>query len=156
MAGRAPSMCPTSHRGSLPHSTPGPETALAPLQLQDLAAVRYEDGQHHGLPVVLGTGGFGRVELVRPSSPSRQAPVLGGRAAGGAEPSPYQPALPSLEARPQCLAPSRPACPQVRGGGQLFALKRIRKDHVVRKRQQGHVHTEKRVLEQSRCPFIVG
>ncbi|CAM4528626.1 unnamed protein product [Lepidochelys olivacea] len=90
-----------------PGHAPGPETALAPLRLQDLAAVRYEDGQHHGLPVVLGTGGFGRVELVR-------------------------------------------------GRGQLFALKRIRKDHVVRRRQQGHVRMEKWVLERSHCPFIVG
>ncbi|KAH1173259.1 hypothetical protein KIL84_017098 [Mauremys mutica] len=107
MAGRVPSVCPASHRGSLPHSAPGPETGPAPLRLQDLAAVRYEDGQHQGLPVVLGTGGFGRVELVR-------------------------------------------------GRGQLFALKRIRKEHVVRRRQQEHVCTEKRVLERSRCPFIVG
>uniref|UniRef100_A0A674JVH1 Protein kinase domain-containing protein n=1 Tax=Terrapene triunguis TaxID=2587831 RepID=A0A674JVH1_9SAUR len=107
MAGRVPSVCPASHHGSLPHSAPCPETAPAPLRLQDLAAVRYEDGQHQGLPVVLGTGGFGRVELVR-------------------------------------------------GRGLLFALKRIRKEHVVRRRQQEHVRTEKRVLERSRCPFIVG
>ncbi|XP_030410894.1 cGMP-dependent protein kinase 1-like [Gopherus evgoodei] len=90
-----------------PGCAPGPETGPAPLQLQDLAAVRYEDGQHQGLPVVLGTGGFGRVELVR-------------------------------------------------GRGQLFALKRIRKEHVVLRRQQDHVRREKRVLERSRCPFIVG
>ncbi|XP_053878061.1 cGMP-dependent protein kinase 1-like isoform X2 [Malaclemys terrapin pileata] len=90
-----------------PGRAPCPETTPAPLRLQDLAAVRYEDGQHQGLPVVLGTGGFGRVELVR-------------------------------------------------GRGLLFALKRIRKEHVVRRRQQEHVRTEKRVLEQSRCPFIVG
>ncbi|XP_065446110.1 cGMP-dependent protein kinase 1-like isoform X3 [Chrysemys picta bellii] len=90
-----------------PGRAPCPETTPAPLRLQDLAAVRYEDGQHQGLPVVLGTGGFGRVELVR-------------------------------------------------GRGLLFALKRIRKEHVVRRRQQEHVRTEKRVLERSRCPFIVG
>ncbi|XP_067406606.1 cGMP-dependent protein kinase 1-like isoform X2 [Emydura macquarii macquarii] len=89
-----------------PGRGPCPTAAPAPLQLQDLAAVCYEDGQQRGLPVILGTGGFGRVELVR-------------------------------------------------GREQLFALKRIRKAHVVRRGQQGHVHTEKRVLERSRCPFVV-
>ncbi|XP_075770619.1 LOW QUALITY PROTEIN: cGMP-dependent protein kinase 1-like [Pelodiscus sinensis] len=88
-----------------PGCAPSPEAAPAP-RLQDLAAVCYEDGPHQGLPVILGTGGFGRVELVRARD-------------------------------------------------QLFALKRIRKDHVVRRQQQEHVHTEKRVLERSRCPFVV-
>ncbi|KAM6272991.1 cGMP-dependent protein kinase 1-like isoform 2-T3 [Spheniscus humboldti] len=36
-----------------------------PVRLEDLAAVRYEEGQQQGQRVVLGTGGFGRVELVR-------------------------------------------------------------------------------------------
>lgn len=41
------------------------------------------------------------------------------------------------------------------GEQRLFALKRLRKDHVVQKRQQEHVLMEKKVLLQSRCPFIV-
>lgn len=40
----------------------GPPT---PLRLQDLLPVFYEDGELQGKPVVLGTGGFGTVELVR-------------------------------------------------------------------------------------------
>lgn len=77
------------------------------VQLEELAAVYYEEGQKQGQRVVLGTGGFGRVELVR--------------------------------------------CRE-----QLFALKRIRKDWVVRTRQQEHMCTERRVLARSHCPFIVG
>ncbi|XP_074845264.1 cGMP-dependent protein kinase 2-like [Carettochelys insculpta] len=92
----------------VPGCAPGSEAALAPapLTLQDLAAVCYEDGQYQGLPVILGTGGFGRVELVRV-------------------------------------------------GEQLFALKRLCKAKVVQKRQQEHVCMERRVLEQSCCPFVV-
>lgn len=45
---------------------------------------------------------------------------------------------------------------QVRCRQQFFALKRIRKDWVVRTRQQEHVRTERRVLAGSRSPFIVG
>ncbi|XP_059688092.1 cGMP-dependent protein kinase 1-like [Gavia stellata] len=79
----------------------------APVRLEDLVAVRYEEGQRQGQRVVLGTGGFGRVELVR--------------------------------------------CRE-----RLFALKRIRKDWVVRTRQQEHVRTERRVLAGNRSPFVVG
>ncbi|XP_075000814.1 cGMP-dependent protein kinase 1-like [Calonectris borealis] len=79
----------------------------APLRLEDLVAVCYEEGQRQGQRVVLGTGGFGRVELVR--------------------------------------------CRE-----RLFALKRIRKDWVVRTQQQEHVRTERRVLAGSRSPFVVG
>ncbi|XP_075606284.1 cGMP-dependent protein kinase 2-like isoform X2 [Balearica regulorum gibbericeps] len=79
----------------------------APERLEDLVAVRYEEGQWQGQRIVLGTGGFGRVELVR--------------------------------------------CQE-----RLFALKRIRKDWVVRRQQQEHVRTERRVLAGSRSPFIVG
>ncbi|KAL7987136.1 hypothetical protein Chor_006055 [Crotalus horridus] len=85
----------------------GPPT---PVQLQDLLPVFYEDGEQRGRPVVLGTGGFGTVELVRNT---------------------------------------------VEGQDYFFALKRLRKDHVVQKRQQDHVLMEKKVLQQSRCPFIV-
>ncbi|XP_042659139.1 cGMP-dependent protein kinase 2-like isoform X2 [Tyto alba] len=78
-----------------------------PVRLEELAAVCYEEGQRQGQRVVLGTGGFGRVELVR--------------------------------------------CRE-----RLFALKRIRKDWVVRTQQQEHVRTERRVLAGSRSPFLVG
>ncbi|XP_061481930.1 cGMP-dependent protein kinase 1-like isoform X2 [Rhineura floridana] len=86
------------------------EGAPTPLQLQDLLPVFYEDGEQRGKPVVLGTGGFGTVELVR------------------------------------CVD---------EGQDHFFALKRLRKDHVVQKRQQEHVLMEKKVLRQSRSPFIV-
>ncbi|KAM9297958.1 cGMP-dependent protein kinase 1-like [Morus bassanus] len=79
----------------------------APVRLEDLVSVRYKEGQWQGQRVVLGTGGFGRVELV------------------------------------QCRE-------------RLFALKRIRKDWVVRTHQQEHVRTERRVLARSRSPFVVG
>ncbi|XP_015743271.2 cGMP-dependent protein kinase 2-like [Python bivittatus] len=85
----------------------GPPT---PVRLQDLLPVFYEDGEQQGRPVILGTGGFGTVELVRST---------------------------------------------VEGQDYFFALKRLRKDHVVQKRQQDHVLMEKKVLQQSRCPFIV-
>ncbi|XP_053106783.1 cGMP-dependent protein kinase 1-like isoform X2 [Hemicordylus capensis] len=83
---------------------------LGPLCLQDLLPVCYEDGEQQGRPVVLGTGGFGTVELVRYAE---------------------------------------------EGQAHLFALKRLRKDHVVQKRQQEHVLMEKEVLQRSRSPFIV-
>ncbi|KAM6138257.1 cGMP-dependent protein kinase 1-like [Phoenicopterus ruber ruber] len=78
-----------------------------PVRLEDLVAVRYKEGRRQGQRVVLGTGGFGRVELVR--------------------------------------------CRE-----RLFALKRIRKDWVVRTQQQEHVCTERRVLARIRSPFVVG
>ncbi|KAM6123321.1 cGMP-dependent protein kinase 1-like [Pterocles gutturalis] len=79
----------------------------APVRLEELVAERYAEGPQQGQRIVLGTGAFGCVELVR--------------------------------------------CRE-----QLFALKRIRKDWVVRTRQQEHVRTERRVLAWSRCPFVVG
>lgn len=49
------------------------------VQLEELAAVYYEEGQKQGQRVVLGTGGFGRVELVRtvpvPWAPRRAIPI---------------------------------------------------------------------------------
>lgn len=78
-----------------------------PARLEDLEAVRYKEGPWQGQHVILGTGGFGRVELVR-----------------------FQ--------------------------ERLFALKRIRKDWVVRTQQQEHVRTERRVLATSHSPFVVG
>lgn len=64
---------------------------------------------------------------------------------------------PPVAANSFCSVLSPP--PQVRSVAEdperLFALKRLRKDHVVQKHQQNHVLMEKRVLQQSRCPFIV-
>uniref|UniRef100_H9H1Y3 Protein kinase domain-containing protein n=1 Tax=Meleagris gallopavo TaxID=9103 RepID=H9H1Y3_MELGA len=49
------------------------------VQLEELVAVHYEEGQKQGQRVVLGTGGFGRVELVRavpiPRAPRCAIPV---------------------------------------------------------------------------------
>ncbi|KAJ7341420.1 hypothetical protein JRQ81_005495 [Phrynocephalus forsythii] len=118
----SPMCAPREPEATVPEANPPSEArrgsllegAPAPMRLQDLEPVFYEDGEHRGRPVVLGTGGFGTVELVR-----------------------------SVEEG----APS--------GEERLFALKRLRKDHVVQKRQQEHVLMEKQVLLQSRCPFIV-
>nr|XP_060639725.1 putative serine/threonine-protein kinase PRKY [Anolis sagrei ordinatus] len=115
---------PDSRRGSPPDglaspSSPSPSSGAfpplppPPLRLQDLQPVHYQEGERQGQPVVLGTGGFGSVELVRS------------------------------------------VCTEEGLAERLFALKRLRKDHVVQKRQQEHVLMEKRVLLQSRCPFIV-
>ncbi|XP_068792678.1 cGMP-dependent protein kinase 1-like isoform X2 [Struthio camelus] len=46
-------------------ASPGRGEPPRPARLEELAAVRYEDGQEQGRSVILGTGGFGRVELVR-------------------------------------------------------------------------------------------
>ncbi|KAM6323565.1 LOW QUALITY PROTEIN: cGMP-dependent protein kinase 1-like [Aegotheles albertisi] len=94
--------CPRRGWGS-----PRPGQPPVPVRLEELEAVRYGEGPRRGQSVVLGTGGFGRVELVR----SRDG---------------------------------------------LFALKRIRKDRVVRTQQQEHVRTERRVLAGSHSPFVVG
>ncbi|XP_064364220.1 cGMP-dependent protein kinase 1-like [Dromaius novaehollandiae] len=45
--------------------SPGRGEPPAPARLEELAAVRYEEGRERGRSVVLGAGGFGRVELVR-------------------------------------------------------------------------------------------
>ncbi|KAM9240597.1 LOW QUALITY PROTEIN: cGMP-dependent protein kinase 2-like [Leptosomus discolor] len=45
--------------------SPSLRQPLSPVRLEDLVAVRYEEGEWQGQRVILGTGGFGRVELVR-------------------------------------------------------------------------------------------
>ncbi|NXF39481.1 KGP2 kinase, partial [Nyctibius bracteatus] len=108
-----------------------PSLRQPPVQLEELAAVRYEEGERRGQRVVLGTGGFGSVELVRAGPRTPDAPC---------------------RCRSRC--PRLPA--QVRCRGRLLALKRIRKARVVRTGQQEHVRTERRVLAGSHSPFVVG
>lgn len=104
----------------------------------------YEEGEQQGQRVVLGTGGFGRVELVR-DGPRAPCPVL------------LRPAVPPGAAWCRPVPPgAHGARAQVRCRERLFALKRIRKDWVVRTRQQEHVRTERRVLAGSSSPFVVG
>ncbi|NWZ47430.1 KGP2 kinase, partial [Haliaeetus albicilla] len=45
--------------------SPSLRQPLAPVRLEDLVAMHYEEGPRQGQRVILGTGGFGRVELVR-------------------------------------------------------------------------------------------
>ncbi|XP_068252952.1 cGMP-dependent protein kinase 1-like [Nyctibius grandis] len=61
--------CPPQPAEQAVGGTPGgwgsPSLRQPPVRLEELAAVRYEEGERRGQRVVLGTGGFGRVELVR-------------------------------------------------------------------------------------------
>lgn len=47
--------------------------------------------------------------------------------------------------------------PQVKVKGEdiTFALKVIKKKHVVDNRQQEHIHSERRILAEARSPFVV-
>nr|XP_033795849.1 cGMP-dependent protein kinase 1-like isoform X2 [Geotrypetes seraphini] len=87
-----------------------PNVAPVPLRLQDLVPVLYSEGRYMGQPVTLGTGGFGRVELVS-------------------------------------WGPGKPV--------EYFALKKIRKVHIVQTCQEEHVKMERQVLLQSHSPFVV-
>ncbi|XP_010564215.1 PREDICTED: cGMP-dependent protein kinase 1-like [Haliaeetus leucocephalus] len=51
--------------------SPSLRQPLAPVRLEDLVAMHYEEGPRQGQRVILGTGGFGRVELVRVRSGER-------------------------------------------------------------------------------------
>jgi serine/threonine protein kinase len=42
------------------------------------------------------------------------------------------------------------------GAGVLFAMKVLRKDNVVKRKQVEHTNTERRVLGYTKHPFIVG
>ncbi|XP_061622880.1 cGMP-dependent protein kinase 2 isoform X1 [Phyllopteryx taeniolatus] len=44
---------------------------------------------------------------------------------------------------------------KVKGDDVTFALKVIKKKHVVDNRQQEHIHSERRILAEARSPFIV-
>lgn len=74
--GRRPLVLVLQGCGSPPHRGWGSPSLRQPspaVRLEDLVAVRYEEGQKQGQRVVLGTGGFGRVELVR-AKPGLRAP----------------------------------------------------------------------------------
>ncbi|XP_077186469.1 cGMP-dependent protein kinase 2-like [Paroedura picta] len=111
-------MCVREPEAEVQEPPPLPETRCGPVRegpltrvyLQEFLPVVYKDGEKKGKPVILGTGGFGTVDLVR---------------------YPHE------------------------GHDYFFALKRLRKDHIVQKRQQAHVLMEKKVLQESHCPFIV-
>lgn len=61
-----------THRG---WGSPSLRQPLAPVRrLEDLVAVHYEEGPRQGQRVILGTGGFGRVDLVRAGRCTRPPP----------------------------------------------------------------------------------
>ena len=38
---------------------------------------------------------------------------------------------------------------------RTFALKQLKKKHIVETRQQDHIMSEKRIMSDAHCPFIV-
>lgn len=44
---------------------------------------------------------------------------------------------------------------RVKGEDITFALKIIKKKHVVENRQEEHIHSERRILAEARSPFVV-
>jgi len=44
---------------------------------------------------------------------------------------------------------------KVRGEDVTFALKVIKKKHVVDNRQEEHIHSERKILAEARSPFVV-
>lgn len=44
---------------------------------------------------------------------------------------------------------------KVKGEDISFALKIIKKKHVVENRQEEHIHSERRILAEARSPFVV-
>lgn len=44
---------------------------------------------------------------------------------------------------------------KVRGEDITFALKVIKKKHVVDNRQEEHIHSERKILAEARSPFVV-
>ncbi|XP_077479121.1 cGMP-dependent protein kinase 1-like isoform X2 [Stigmatopora argus] len=80
----------------------------------------------------LGMGGFSRVELV------------------GRSPSPGKPAV--------MLTGGRRTSLQVRlksDGGRSFALKVLKKRHILDTRQQGHIMSERRIMMELHSPFVI-
>lgn len=43
----------------------------------------------------------------------------------------------------------------MKGKDITFALKVIKKKHVVDNRQEEHIHSERRILAEARSPFVV-
>ena len=44
---------------------------------------------------------------------------------------------------------------RVDGRNQTYALKQLKKKHIVETRQQEHIMSEKKIMLESRCMFIV-
>lgn len=44
---------------------------------------------------------------------------------------------------------------QMKGEDITFALKVIKKKHIVDNRQQEHIHSERKILAEARSPFVV-
>lgn len=94
----------------------------------------------------LGVGGFGRVELVRSSAP----PPCLGRQAVQVEVT----AAPFLRSRFLPLV----ACQQVQlksEENKTFAMKILKKRHIVDTRQQEHIRSEKLIMQEAHSDFIV-
>nr|XP_019960646.1 PREDICTED: cGMP-dependent protein kinase 2 [Paralichthys olivaceus] len=58
-----------------------------------------------------------------------------------------------------CTLPDKSAAPlfevKVKGKDITFALKVIKKKHVVDNRQEEHIHSERKILAEARSPFVV-
>lgn len=91
---------------------------------------------HLEVVATLGVGGFGRVELV---SPGRRG-GSNGEGSGTCCDFPVGCSGPQVKVRDKDVA---------------FALKVIKKKHVVDNRQEEHVHSERKILAEARSPFVV-
>lgn len=137
-----------------------PETSL---MLKDLIPVLYQEGSYQGEPVTLGVGGFGKVELVWEKSPFYFLSVQNVRMSCQNK-FRIQKAVLSihtivmlfwfdlLKYEHICLFVYQVTTLQHR---KYFAMKKISKQHVVAKKQEGHILLEKKILQAVRCDFIV-
>lgn len=91
---------------------------------------------HLEVVATLGVGGFGRVELVSP----RHRGHSNGESSGIC-----------------CDFPVGCSDLQVKMQDKdvAFALKVIKKKHVVDNRQEEHIHSERKILAEARSPFVV-
>lgn len=102
---------------------------------------------------VIGKGSFGKVRLrwaAARRTGSRPPPPPGRLVLHPAAHSPTAPLSPPSVARPQVLLVRK------RDSGQIYAMKVLRKKHVLSRNQVEHTMTERSVLERLRHPFIVG
>uniref|UniRef100_A0A671SQT1 Protein kinase cGMP-dependent 3 n=1 Tax=Sinocyclocheilus anshuiensis TaxID=1608454 RepID=A0A671SQT1_9TELE len=96
------------------------------LKLKDLVPVLYQEGSYHGEPVTLGVGGIDEVLLM-----SKHYLGL---------------------INDDWLLIYQVTTLQHR---MYFAMKKISKQHVVAKKQEGHILLEKKILQEIQCDFIV-